>query len=161
MSVQDFVELKIPAKPEYVGVIRLLMAGVASRLGFSADDIEDIKLAVAEACTNATLHAYQGEAGQIIITFTVFEDRIEISVMDYGNSFDIENIRQRMKPIESNTPIEQLKEGGFGLFLIETLMDEVRIQNDDGITISMIKYRRRDKVVKDESPDKDPAKAEE
>jgi serine/threonine-protein kinase RsbW len=151
MNQQDFVELKFPAKPEYVGVARLLMSGVASRLGFAVDDIEDIKLAVAEACTNATLHAYQGEQGQIIITCTAFEDRIEIMVIDHGRSFDIEHIRYRMKPIDHRTPIEQLHEGGLGLFLIETLMDEVQIQNDDGIAISMVKYRRRDEVENDES----------
>ena len=43
--------------PEFVRVVRLAVMGVASRMPFSYDDIEDIKLAVSEACNNAILHA--------------------------------------------------------------------------------------------------------
>ncbi len=45
------VELRIPREPEWVAVARLAVAGVANRLRFSVEDIEDIKLAIAEACT--------------------------------------------------------------------------------------------------------------
>src|SRR5437660_3241355 len=47
------VELTIPGKPEYVGVARLAILGVASRMRFSYDEVEDIRLAVGEACTTA------------------------------------------------------------------------------------------------------------
>jgi serine/threonine-protein kinase RsbW len=151
MDANDFVELKVPAKAEYVGVVRLLISGVASRLGFSIDDIEDMKLAVAEACTNAILHAYQDkDEGQIIIGCATFEDRLEIMVIDHGQSFDIEHLQHRLKPIDRNTSIDQLKEGGLGLFLIETLMDEVQISNESGIVIVMTKYKRRDEVERDD-----------
>src|SRR5437660_9277510 len=46
------VELTIPGKPEYVGVARLAILGVASRMRFSYDEVEDIRLAVGEACTS-------------------------------------------------------------------------------------------------------------
>lgn len=148
---QDYVELKIPAKAEYVGVVRLLLSGVASRLGFSFDDIEDIKLAVAEACTNAALHAYgASQEGQIVIGCTSYEDRIEVMVMDHGQSFDIEKIRYQLKPIDHTASIDSITEGGLGLFLIETLMDEVHVTSDGGVVISMVKYKRRNEVESDE-----------
>jgi serine/threonine-protein kinase RsbW len=150
MSFNDFVELKVPAKAEYVGVVRLLISGVASRLGFSIDDIEDMKLAVAEACTNATLHAYKDEEGQILIGCASYEDRLEIMVIDHGQSFDVQHIQQKLKPISRNTSIEHLNEGGLGLFLIETLMDEVQISNESGIVIVMTKYKHRDEVEHDD-----------
>ena len=53
----DVVELRVPCKAEWVALARLSVAAVASRLHFSIDEIEDIKLAVAEACTNAIQHA--------------------------------------------------------------------------------------------------------
>ena len=56
MSTSDgeaVVELTIPGKPEYVGVARLAILGVASRMRFSYDEVEDIRLAVGEACTTA------------------------------------------------------------------------------------------------------------
>ncbi|GAA0351825.1 anti-sigma B factor RsbW [Bacillus horti] len=147
---QDFVELKIPAKPEYVGVVRLLISGVASRFGFSMDDIEDIKLAVAEACTNATLHAYEGGDGKIIIGCTGYDDRLEIMVMDHGQSFDLEKTRLNLKPIDHTQSIDSITEGGLGLFLIESLMDDVQITGDGGVVISMTKFKRGNEVESDE-----------
>jgi anti-sigma regulatory factor (Ser/Thr protein kinase) len=52
------LELTFPAQSEWVSVVRLATAGVASRMGFSYDEVEDIKLAIAEACNNAILHAH-------------------------------------------------------------------------------------------------------
>lgn len=37
----DYIEMKSPAKPEYVGIIRLTLSGIASKMGYSYDDIED------------------------------------------------------------------------------------------------------------------------
>ncbi len=45
----DFIEMKVPAKAEYVGVIRLSISGIASRMGFSYEAIEDLKVALSEA----------------------------------------------------------------------------------------------------------------
>src|SRR5438270_7688176 len=56
------VELTIPGKPEYVGVARLAILGVASRMRFSYDEVEDIRLAVGEACTTAIERASGGQS---------------------------------------------------------------------------------------------------
>ena len=45
----DEISIKLPAKPEYMTVARLTTAGLANRLGFSIDEIEDLKVAVSEA----------------------------------------------------------------------------------------------------------------
>ncbi|MCG4775201.1 ATP-binding protein, partial [Lawsonibacter sp. DFI.5.51] len=50
--------MTFPAKPEYVGVVRLVVSGIANRMGYTYDEIEDIKIAVSEACGNAVQHAY-------------------------------------------------------------------------------------------------------
>ncbi|MGV3487465.1 MAG: anti-sigma B factor RsbW, partial [Tuberibacillus sp.] len=46
MGASDTINLTIPAKPDYIGVVRLTISGIASRMGFLYDDIEDIKVAV-------------------------------------------------------------------------------------------------------------------
>ena len=51
--MMDYIEIKIPAKPDYLGVIRLTLSGIASRMGYTYEVIEDIKIALSEACTNA------------------------------------------------------------------------------------------------------------
>lgn len=68
----DLVYLTIPAKPDYVGIARLAVSGIANRMGFSYDDIEDLKLAVSEACTNAVDHAYCGGEGEIEVSCNIF-----------------------------------------------------------------------------------------
>jgi serine/threonine-protein kinase RsbW len=73
----DTVRIKIPAAPAYVQVVRLVAAGLASRLKFTIDDIEDLKIAVDEVC--AYLTGAQGREGDLHILFTVTDDRIEIA----------------------------------------------------------------------------------
>ena len=51
--------MKLPASAEYVSLIRLTLSGVFTRAGASYDDIEDSKIAVSEAVTNAVKHAYK------------------------------------------------------------------------------------------------------
>lgn len=144
----DIVELKVPAKPEYVGVVRLTVSGVANRSGFSYDDIEDIKIAVAEACTNVVNHAYSDTDvhRDIYITCSVFHDHIEVSVSDRGRGINVEKIREEQGPIQLTDTIAELKEGGLGLFLIETLMDEVEISGESGVVVVMRKFLHRSEV---------------
>ena len=44
MKEFDYIEIRVPAKPQFVSVIRLTVSGLASRVGFNYDDIEDLKL---------------------------------------------------------------------------------------------------------------------
>lgn len=50
MSAHEVVRLTMPADPEYIPLARVTVAGLASRLGFSWDEIEDLRLAVDELC---------------------------------------------------------------------------------------------------------------
>ena len=54
-------ELEMPAKPKYVGLARLLAGSVARRMSFSEENIDDLKLAISEMCTNAIIHTGNGE----------------------------------------------------------------------------------------------------
>lgn len=143
----DFIEMKIPAKPEYVGVIRLTASGIASRMGFSYEDIEDIKVALSEATTNAIHHAYKdSEKGEITIGFGIHEDRLEMMVADRGKSFDAEKVREQAGPYNKALPTDELPESGLGLFLIETLMDKLEINDNAGVIVIMTKFIEREEV---------------
>ena len=140
-QVMDYIEMKIPAKPEYVGVIRLTLSGIASRMGFTYEEIEDIKIAVSEACTNAVHHAYpKDEVGEVIVGFGIYEDKLETMVSDSGKSFNFTQKKNELGPYTEDSTVEQLAEGGLGLYLIETLMDEVSVANHSGVTVFMVKY---------------------
>ena len=49
---KDSLEIRFPSRREYVGVVRLAISGIAQRCNFTIDEIEDLKIAVTEACTN-------------------------------------------------------------------------------------------------------------
>lgn len=142
----DLVFLTIPAKPEYVGIVRLAVSGIANRMGFSYDDIEDVKLAVAEACTNAVDHAYSGGDGEVEVRCNIYPDRLEIAVTDRGNSFDVSAVESRTGPISVEPTMNALRERGLGLYLMKTLMDHVDITGDNGVIVTMTKYIRKDVV---------------
>jgi serine/threonine-protein kinase RsbW len=129
-----------------VRVVRLAAAGVASGLNFSIDEIEDIKLAVAEACNNAILHAAP-QSGKAAPTVTVrlypASDRLEIQIQDEGRVGD--SLPRRGTPRNRDAAAQgALPEGGLGLLIIESLMDDVRhlTGSDTNTTLRMVKYVR-------------------
>jgi len=147
MGEMDTILFTIPAKPDYIGVVRLTISGIASRMGFSFDDIEDIKVAVSEAITNAVQHAYpkEDDKGQVQIKIRVFLDRIDIEVADNGQSFDI-NDTHKLNSLDPTKSFEQLTEGGLGLYLIDALMDNVSITSDTGVVVHMSKFLNKGEV---------------
>ncbi|MCM3112277.1 anti-sigma B factor RsbW [Lederbergia lenta] len=143
----DYIEMKIPAKAEYVGVIRLTLSGIASRMGFAYDLIEDLKIATSEAITNAVQHAYKkDEGGEVVVGFALYTERLEVMVSDSGKSFNLTETREETGPYQENIQLEFLREGGLGLYLIESLMDEVRVHQNEGVTVFMTKYLDREQV---------------
>ncbi|MGG4011119.1 anti-sigma B factor RsbW [Bacillus smithii] len=143
----DYIEMKIPAKPEYIGVIRLTLSGIASRMGFTYEAIEDLKIVVSEAIASAMQYAYQvREKGEIIIGFSLYHDRLELMVADRGQSFNPSEMKEEIGHYEQG---EFFREGGLGLYLIETLMDDVKIHHQEGVSVFMTKYLKREQVERD------------
>ncbi|MDD9150764.1 anti-sigma B factor RsbW [Sporolactobacillus sp. CQH2019] len=143
----DIIKLTIPAKPEYVCIARLASSGAAYRLGYPFDDIEDIKIAVSEACTNVVNHAYKHcAAGNIRIMIECRKHSLSITVIDTGNSFNLQKVLKGLRPLDASMSLNQVNEGGMGLFLIDSLMDEVTISSEFGVVVKMIKFLKRDGV---------------
>lgn len=130
------VELKIPSKPEFVGVARLTILGVASRMPFTYDEVEDIRLAVGEACTTAVERAKRSNNpdGEITIMSEICGNKLMIRVKD-----DAGPAPQVPKVAES--PAE-LDEQGLGALLMELLVDEFKVEStpEGGTLVSMVKY---------------------
>src|SRR5699024_6697696 len=141
METFDLIEMKVTANPEYVGVVRLSVSGIANRMGFNYEVIEDLKVAVAAAVSNAFYHAYNSdEVGEVTIGLGVYEERLEVMVADRGGSFDLKDIKDKIGPYHADESVESLQEGGLGLFLINALMDKVEINNEYGVIVLMTKY---------------------
>lgn len=79
VTERDCTLLTIPAVPDYVRIARLVVAAMSAQLGFSYDEVEDLRIAVDEACF--CLIGEQGHDGSIDITCRLDGDRLQIEVV--------------------------------------------------------------------------------
>lgn len=127
------VGLVLPAKPEYVIIARLVVAGVARQMRFDEEAVEDIRLAISEACTNIVKHAYEdkGKKDNIIrIDCGIGEKKLAIEVSDRGVGLSEEKFNE----VCTSEPTE----GGLGLSVMRALMDEVRFCRDGGQGLRLV-----------------------
>lgn len=111
--------------------------GLGELLGFDADRIDAVKLALVEACINAFEHG-RGPDGKVRIRFELAADRLTIQVHDSGAGFDIPRVRGALDRRHEQGD----RRRGWGLKIIEGLVDEVRIDTGpEGTTITMVKRR--------------------
>jgi serine/threonine-protein kinase RsbW len=125
MESNDKITLLLPCKAEYVSVARLTASGVACRVGFDIDTVEDIKVAVSEVCS--WIISVNGiSAGEYGITYEVYEDKLVIAFVTNT---------------ESAGCLFENDEDGLGMSIISAFMDEVEFcpENADHI-LTMTKY---------------------
>jgi len=89
----DVVHLTVPADGGYLGVLRTATAGLAARLQFALDEIEDLRIAVDEAC--AMLLAIATRNAELECRFAVTEDALTVEVT-------VPTVRGAMLPSESS-----------------------------------------------------------
>ncbi|MED4600909.1 anti-sigma B factor RsbW [Paenibacillus validus] len=131
--------LTVPAEPEYIDLVRLTLYGISSKLGFSYEEIEDMKVAVAEACNNAVVHAYEpGRPGKMNVRFERLNDGLRITVKDEGPSFDYEAKAQRAESLHEKT-LHEINVGGLGIYLMQALMDDVEVRTGAGTEVTLTK----------------------
>ena len=113
------VRLTIPAKPEYITLSRLALAGLSRVRSFSDETLADLKLALTEACSNSVRHAYGDGEGHVDISFELRNDRLIVEVADDGSGFEPEQ--------DAKDGDDVLGEGGLGIAIIRSIADEVEI----------------------------------
>jgi serine/threonine-protein kinase RsbW len=109
------VRLTIPAKAEYITLVRLALSGISRLRPLSEEVLGDLKLAVTEACTNSVRHGYENGEGTVEVLYELQPDRFVVEVSDDGPGFDPSGDR----PTEEN-----LAEGGLGIAIIRAVSDE-------------------------------------
>lgn len=139
-NLKDVIKLKIPAKGEYLSLIRLTASSVAAKMGFNIDDIDDVKVSVGEACTSILESMNPGEESEFKIEYTISDDKLKIKVKSKAKS-ETGKLVQRDEELSE---VSGLLEDGLGIMIIESLMDEVNIsRTDEGETeIKMIKSKK-------------------
>jgi len=128
INSQRVLHIVVPARAEYLSLIRLVVAGIAARSGFSADSIADIKVALSEASSNVIRHAYATDTpyAERVIEINCYDDNgsLLLEVTDHGHGM----------------PIPPPPSEGLGFGIMGSLMDKVDVETaDDGTSVLMSK----------------------
>jgi serine/threonine-protein kinase RsbW len=130
MKPGSCVEVRLPSELGFEKVALSTAASVATLMGFSADRVEDLKTAVAEACINAIEHGNRlNEKLSVVVILSADDEVLEIKVMDDGKG---------MSSLPIKPDIDRKMHGeedprGMGMFLIQALVDEAEwVTGSDG-----------------------------
>ncbi|WDV45922.1 ATP-binding protein [Clostridiaceae bacterium M8S5] len=122
----DIIKVTLKKKPEYVSIIRVTASSIANKMGFNIEEIEDIKLALGEACISIIKNSNHVE-GEYNISFIINENSLGIKIEDFNNDNNIKDCKNK---------------DDLSFFIINTLMDEVKCdKNDKNITVLLTKNR--------------------
>ena len=129
----EIVELEIPARPDFLAVIRMVVTAFAHlHPEYDDEQIDDLRLAVSEACTNAIdAHQANETRDRVFVRCCGSTEEIEVTVRDRGGGFDPSDLEPH-PPVTDPARLEF--ERGLGVPLIRALADEAEFSADDGGT---------------------------
>ena len=120
------VEMSIPAGTAYVGIIRLAVASLARSAGFDEERVDDIRIAVSEACTNAVLaHEEAGTQEPITFAWSESPDSVVVQVQDRVGSAGNDGVN----PLDSQGFSSRMV---MSVALLQEMADELAIETTDG-----------------------------
>jgi anti-sigma regulatory factor (Ser/Thr protein kinase) len=141
--MKEAAVITIPSNPKFLSVIRAVTVTMAEMYGMADKVIEDIKLAVDEACSNVIKHAYRGDTEQRIVVKFVLRRGFEVVIEDSG-------IKARPELIEGRS-LDEVRPGGLGIHLIRRAFDVFAFdeRKKEGNRLRLIRHRREDNEDRD------------
>ena len=134
----ELVRLEIPAQPAFVGVVRSVVAAVASAVdGIDDDRLEGLRVAVSEACTNAVeAHRRESLDDRVVVTCTLADEQLEVRIEDSSSEFDVSDVPAAPGP---DSMPSASSERGWSIQLIQALVDDVTFrQTAAGTAVDLV-----------------------
>lgn len=141
------MKLEFTSKTSNEAFARITVAAFAAQLDPTIDELSDIKTAVSEAVTNSIIHGYDDEDGIVKIEAKIFANNIEIVISDRGKG--IENVEMAMRPLYTSKP--DLERSGMGFTIMESFMDEVKVESAIGFGTKVIMKKKIESKEYDEN----------
>lgn len=144
---EGVIVLEVPARADFVSFVRVVVAAAAElEPDMPVDRIEDLKLAVSEAATNAIdAHGLGGSRERIRVECRLADDEVSVRIHDEGPGFDPDDVPVLPEP---DDPDRLLHERGLGVHLMHLLADESSITSDGAgteVKLTMYSARRRNR----------------
>lgn len=131
------MSLEFSSKSSNEAFARIVAAAFASQLDPTLEELADIKTAVSEAVTNAIIHGYENKSGVVKLTGKLYEDSVEIAVIDYGKG--IEDVELARQPLYTSRP--EMERSGMGFTVMESFMDKVEVSSEAGKGTTVVMYK--------------------
>ena len=126
---ENEMKLEFLSKSNNESFARITIAAFVAQLDPTIEEISDIKTAVSEAVTNCIIHGYEEKEGIVKIECKLFANSIEIEISDNGKG--IENVEKARQALYTSKP--ELERSGMGFTIMESFMDEVKIESVLGL----------------------------
>lgn len=129
------MRIVLSSQPRLLHILRGVVRWVAVGSGFPETEADSLAMAINEAAANVIRHTYANrEDARLALEFLRFPDRLEFLLEDWGPKVRVECIRPR--------PLDEVRPGGLGTFLINTLMDACSFDPSftEGNRLRMVKY---------------------
>lgn len=135
----NFLYIKIPNDKKFIPLLLRVIESFTSNLQFDESDIHNIKLSVDEAVVNIIKHSYAGNPGYITGEMSFSDNTLRIVLIHTGIAFDLSKYSEP----DIKRYIKERKKGGFGIYLMKNLMDNILYTSKDGIhKIILIKEKK-------------------
>lgn len=132
------MKLEFASKTNNEAFARITVAAFVSQLDPTIDELSDIKTAVSEAVTNSIIHGYEEEEGVVKVIAKLFGNTVEIEISDNGKG--IGNVEEARKPLYTSKP--NLERSGMGFTIMESFMDEIKIESALGLGTKVTMKKR-------------------
>jgi len=137
----ELVRLEIPAQPAFVGVARSVVAAIASALdGIDEDRLEDLRVAVSEACTNAVeAHRRDAVDDRIVVRCTTSDEELAVSIEDRRADSSLSAVADDVPAAPGPDAPPNTSEQRWGIQLIQALVDDARFrETQEGTAVDLV-----------------------
>jgi len=131
------IELVIPSSLDQIELVEKAAEKTADKMNFTEEEKDSLAIAVTEAVNNAILHGNKQDKDKTVtIKFQLEGKKLVVRIKDQGPGFNPGEVSDPL------APENLLKESGRGIFILSSLMDEVKYEFDDkGTEIILVKNK--------------------
>ncbi|MCU0426747.1 MAG: ATP-binding protein [Candidatus Kapabacteria bacterium] len=136
-----FVHLSGNGDFDHVRLLGVAVRAIAET-ALAPSDAAQLEIAVVEACNNIVEHAYANTKGIITVDIFLTDQKFVVNLRDTGKAMvDAHQIKDSTALDFDIDNLDDLPEGGFGMFLMDTIVDERKYFSENGInTLTLTKY---------------------
>lgn len=137
------IKIEFDSKSQNEGFARVAVAAFVSQLDPTIDELSDIKTAVSEAVTNSIIHGYDNKEDEVVqVECFIIKNVVKVVITDKGKG--IKDIKKAMEPLYTSRP--DLERSGMGFTVMETFMDTMEVESEEGKGTKVILTKKFESV---------------